>query len=299
MATKITNKIVDSNVDVSNGGRAKSWWFGKHVKPSFKYSVDSQQEYIDQYQILAKFSLKGFEYGNWLNNEERHDRLSATNESLHDLTKIMRTRNIGCDGMIGIAFGARGKSKAAAHFEPGTFMINLTKENGFGALAHEYGHAIDYFFVMFVDQDKNFASLVGGRSVQMYIKPVGGDLRKMAMDLVNQVIQNNGVKSASYQQWEQRFKNDYWFRRNEIFARTFEQFVRYKLNKNGIKNTFLSQEKYESASYLVESDMKRIVPLMDRLINEMEKFMNNKKLSFKPVKSGIKTAAKGQSKTKK
>ena len=46
---------------------------------------------------------------------------------------------------LAIAFGARGKGGALAHFEPGRNVINLTKIKGAGSLAHEWGHALDYF----------------------------------------------------------------------------------------------------------------------------------------------------------
>jgi len=56
-----------------------------------------------------------------------------------------------------LAFGARGKGgkgAAAAHYEPDTtgkvtddtVVINLTRENGPGSLAHEWFHAIDNYF---------------------------------------------------------------------------------------------------------------------------------------------------------
>ncbi|MCK5606627.1 hypothetical protein KAR91_32295, partial [Candidatus Pacearchaeota archaeon] len=45
------------------------------------------------------------------------------------------------------AFGARGAglSGAAAHYEPDRKVINLTKMNGAGSLAHEWSHAFDDF----------------------------------------------------------------------------------------------------------------------------------------------------------
>lgn len=46
---------------------------------------------------------------------------------------------------LAIAFGARGKGKALAHYEPARVVINLTKMKGAGSLAHEWGHAFDDF----------------------------------------------------------------------------------------------------------------------------------------------------------
>lgn len=46
---------------------------------------------------------------------------------------------------LAIAFGARGSGTALAHFEPARNVINLTKLKGAGSLAHEWGHALDFF----------------------------------------------------------------------------------------------------------------------------------------------------------
>lgn len=46
---------------------------------------------------------------------------------------------------LAIAFGARGKGRALAHYEPARVVINLTKMKGAGSLAHEWGHAFDDF----------------------------------------------------------------------------------------------------------------------------------------------------------
>lgn len=284
--TKIKAKLTDSNAKISSGGRAQSWWSDKPIKNSPRYESDQYSGKLEQSEIIKKYSIKGFEYGNWVNNNDRHDRLQATAESLNNLSKIIGTKNIGCDGMVGIAFGARGKSKALAHFEPNTFMINLTKEKGFGSLAHEYGHALDYFFGMYVDQSREYTSLVGGRTTRQYILPAGGALRKMAMQIVNEIIHTpDGSKSETYKRWEVNFGDaDYWFRRNEIFARFFEQWVRFKLEKKKITNTFLTKRKYESVSYLLPGDFKRVSASMDMLVKEMAAFMNNKKKSVKSYK---------------
>jgi len=46
-------------------------------------------------------------------------------------------------GRLGIALGARGRGKAAAHYEGGRGVINITRFRGGGAAAHEWGHALD------------------------------------------------------------------------------------------------------------------------------------------------------------
>lgn len=290
---KITTKLTDSNGEISTGGRAQNFWLGEPVKRSQKYEAADYPGKLDQYEIIKKYKLKGFEYGNWVSNNDRYDRLEATAESLENLAKIMGTKNIGCDGTIGIAFGARGHTKALAHFEPHTFMINLTKQKGFGSLAHEYGHALDYFFGMYVDQSREYSSLVGGHTTRMVLPLEGGTLRKQAVKIVNEITTYKGNKTATYERLEKNFAgNEYWFRRSEIFARAFEQWIRYRMDKKSIKNTFLSKQKYESASYILPVDFNRIAPEMDKLFKEMASFMNDKKKSISINGAKSKIAAK-------
>jgi hypothetical protein len=295
MAKTINTKLTDSNSKVSTGGRAQTFWANKPVKKIERYDADKYKGKLDQFEIIKKYRLKGFEYGNWVNNNDRFDFLQATAESMEDISKILHTKNIGCDGTVGVAFGARGHSGAKAHFEPGTFMINLTKENGFNSLAHEYGHALDYFFGMFVDQSHEYTSLVGGRSEKRIISDDGGSLRKMANDVVNSITTFNGAQTDTYKGLISLYgdKGGYWFRRNEIFARAFEQWMQHKLAEKKIKNTFLTKSKYENGNYMTKTDFKRVLPLMDKLIREMGAFMNNKKKSISTTRSStMKRAAR-------
>jgi hypothetical protein len=281
MRQRIEKKLVDSNEVVSKGGRVFAYWEGRGVRISGKHNVnDDDASGIDQYALISKYSLKGFEYGNWVNNNDRHDRLIATRKSLADLARVIGSTNIGLDGMVGIAFGARGKRKAIAHFEPNTFMINLTKEKGFGSLAHEYGHALDYFFGMYIDKTTRYSALSGGAITTKKVVVAKGDLRRLMNELINEIITDKSVLSQSYTNWikEVGQASEYWFRRNEIFARAFEMWVGYQMGKKGLKNTFLHQSKYDKGMYLTAKDFERILPKMNKLIREMSAFMKNKKI---------------------
>ncbi len=138
-------KYEDSNQDISNGGRLQSYWRDK-TKNKISSMAGVGFRSVDMFEIQEKYKLKGFEFGRWLTTGEREDWINACEISLRELANVIGSNNIGIDGEIGLAFGARGRNGALAHYEPGTNMINLTKEKGQGALAHEYGHALDYCF---------------------------------------------------------------------------------------------------------------------------------------------------------
>ncbi|AHJ10654.1 hypothetical protein AU083_gp58 [Escherichia phage phi191] len=80
------------------------------------------------------------QFGNYVEGPRRQADLNRAYDSLHDLAEVLNvpTKALSLNGRLGLAFGARGKGKAAAHYEPGEVAINLTKGNGPGALAHEW-----------------------------------------------------------------------------------------------------------------------------------------------------------------
>ena len=102
--------------------------------------------------ILKTFGFYGGEFGNWLNADERQQFLNLAYDSLMDLASAIGVtpRALSLGGALSIAFGARGRGGdgAAAHYEPGRVVINLTKLKGAGSLAHEWAHALDNYFGM-------------------------------------------------------------------------------------------------------------------------------------------------------
>ena len=102
------------------------------------------QEITGQH-YLDTFGFRGGEFGNWLNQNDRQASLNMGFEALKDLAAALHIsdKDIAFGGTLAIAFGARGSGNAAAHYEPLRKVINLTKMNGAGSLAHEWWHALD------------------------------------------------------------------------------------------------------------------------------------------------------------
>lgn len=103
---------------------------------------------IDSQDFIDGFGFRGVEFGNWLAGDERQRSVNLAFEALHDLAAVLKIppEALSLGGKLGLAFGARGKGRAAAHYEPGKLVINLTKMSGAGSLAHEWGHALDHYF---------------------------------------------------------------------------------------------------------------------------------------------------------
>lgn len=103
-------------------------------------------------EFASQFGFRGVEFGLWVkqgkNDKERQGMVNQAYDALMDLASILNIppRAISLNGSIGLAFGSRGKGWAAAHYEPGNLVINLTKTKGAGNLAHEWFHALDNYF---------------------------------------------------------------------------------------------------------------------------------------------------------
>jgi len=100
---------------------------------------------IDGQDYLETFGFKGGEFGNWMSQNDRQASLNMGFDALKDLADALKIsdRDISYQGALSIAFGARGSGNAVAHYEPLRQVINLTKMNGAGSLAHEWWHGLD------------------------------------------------------------------------------------------------------------------------------------------------------------
>ena len=288
-------KITDAGTYNHNGASVPIAFRGKSDQhnarrktPVGKYvDVGQGSGTEDLYAIMAKYNIKGFEFGNWVTQEERAEYVSSITPTLEDLFSILGSRNIGINRNVGVAFGARGSRGARAHYEPVYNMINLTRYNGAGSLAHEYGHALDYNLGSFLDQNKDYPALSGGRSVSATLPDnTGGQLRAY----VNQIIDSirNGKNFAKMElankeaaaQGADPVYSPYWFRRTEIFARFFEQYVCYCLYERQISSRLLVKRWTYYMSYPVyveKEDFMKIKPVADKLMKEFAAFLNSKK----------------------
>lgn len=95
--------------------------------------------------FMKKFNVRGVEFGHWVNDSSGKYHLQRSAEAFSDLAGVLGIddQDVSLNGRLAIAFGARGKGGALAHYEPDRKVINMTKYGGAGSLAHEWGHAMD------------------------------------------------------------------------------------------------------------------------------------------------------------
>jgi|GEM_PF-1021405 len=302
---KDLGKIVDEG-DVPYRGRADQYWrdklkviftpnnkeirSGAEIPKSYEYD---NLEFVENY-----FGLRAIEFGNWLSQQDRKNYLSGLGLALFDLRHILGfdAKDISLNKKVSVAFGARGRGNALAHFEPDTFSINITRysrprkgttakrnfdrtdlltaSGGVGSFAHEWGHALDYFGGTFIEKT-NSGALTGGRSER--VKPDFLLMKKNTLEglmerLINKIIWQTDKKyTAYYERLKKGRLSDYYFRRNELFARAFETYVHLKMQKKKYKNIFLAESKYDPKVYLSIAEMKKLEPDFDKLINAIKK----------------------------
>lgn len=111
-----------------------------------KANFDWLQDDASPEKYLNEFKFRGGEFGNWENQKERQINLNHAYNSFSDIALALgiSLESVSGNGKLGIAFGSRGHSRAAAHYEPDSDVINLTRMNGAGALGHEWGHFFDH-----------------------------------------------------------------------------------------------------------------------------------------------------------
>ena len=100
---------------------------------------------VNEKSFMETFAPRGVEFGNWVPQAERQEYLNKTYDAIMDFCEVVgiSPKAFFLGGRLAVAFGARGKGGALAHYEPMKEVINLTRMKGAGSLAHEWFHALD------------------------------------------------------------------------------------------------------------------------------------------------------------
>jgi hypothetical protein len=206
--------------------------------------------------FMRTFGFRGVEFGEWLNAADRQANINHAYDALFDLADALGAppKAISLGGTLGLAFGSRGRGgRAAAHYEPDTKVINLTKTKGDGTLAHEWGHALDYALSA-AGGEKQVASLkkilseyydaaYAVSSLERLMNGsswIGGNKRLGAIESGQSYVKYAYWKNANWGTLKQtKFQNegdnlgkDYWGTPVEMWARAFEAFVFDELGKS-------------------------------------------------------------------
>ena len=169
--------------------------------------------------FLSMFRPYGVEFGNW--QTDRAACLNQATDALLDLAGVVgvAASALTFGGKLALAFGARGHGKAAAHYEPGRRVINLTKTAGAGCLAHEWFHAYDHH-VAEVAGIGGFASAAGSAAGDLWLT-----MRAIPRGMITRSMEADRTRSGRY-----------WSLPEEIVARAFEAWVRSQVENDYLAN---------------------------------------------------------------
>ena len=100
---------------------------------------------------MLSAALRGVEFGNWVDGKRRQQDPNNAFDALMDMSAVLGIPLLHCHSTAVGHFWPSGlvawrRQPAAAHFEPGKVVINLTKMNGASSLGHEWWHALDDYF---------------------------------------------------------------------------------------------------------------------------------------------------------
>jgi len=138
-----------------NQAQLEEQWKGMGAKPDYRRQVNAPRQGptrregdVTPQMFQDAFGFRGVQFGNWVEGDRRQVDINEAFDAFMDLAEALGIppRAVSLDGSLGLAFGARGHAGAAAHYEPGEVVINLTKMSGPGSLAHEWFHAFDNYF---------------------------------------------------------------------------------------------------------------------------------------------------------
>ncbi|HRO35393.1 LPD38 domain-containing protein [Thauera sp.] len=194
------------------------------------------------------FGFRGVEFGNWVEQGRRQKDLNDAYDALMDMAAVLGIppKAVSLNGELGLAFGARGsggKGVAAAHYEPGKVVINLTKKEGAGSLGHEWWHALDNYFsrmrnsggymtdaldVSLADRGSDF---VANTKVRHEMIEAFGEVMR--------AIRSTALKARS-QKLDERRTKEYWTTKPEMSARAFESYLISRLQDHGASNDYLA-----------------------------------------------------------
>ena len=214
------------------------------------------------------FGFRGVQFGNYVENDRRQQDLNNAYDGLLDLAGVLNIppAAISLNGELGLAFGARGiggKGSPSAHYESGdvvgqdNVVINLTKKNGPGALAHEWWHALDNYFARMgelkakdersyiteLNRPKRKYVMQDGYQKAVDVDPKDFGVRPEVYDAFKDLVVDINAKTDLVKRsgrLDTRRTKDYYGLERELTARSFERYVIDKLAKDGYESDYLA-----------------------------------------------------------
>ena len=117
----------------------------EYIKRTGGYKIEN----ISTQAIIDNFGFNAANYGVYVDDKWSKDHTKHFLGAISDLGEMLNIdiKQMNQLGKLSIAFGAKGRAGHLAAYFPQTKDINLTKGNGDGSVAHEWGHYFDNVIV--------------------------------------------------------------------------------------------------------------------------------------------------------
>ena len=233
---ELLEKHADSFTVKSSGNTSELYIPRKKIRDL----INAPDEFnnITAHSLMSHFGFRGIQFGNALSNKERQLFVSNTYHAFQVICSILNIppKWVGFGG-LGLAFGARGFGSAAAHYEPRLNIINLTRFNGAGSIAHEFFHSID----------SRLAKKCGFAD-ELYSElpyKTGNESIQKRLNAFNAIIAACTDRSKNYykcakQLEEQKGGGNYWASNCELLARAFEAYIQDTIENEGLGSEWAS-----------------------------------------------------------
>lgn len=234
-------------------------------------------------QFLGAFGFRGVEFGNWVEGPRRQRDLNNAYDALMDMAEVLGIppQAISLNGELGLAFGARGTGgadPAAAHYESGKVVINLTKKAGPGSLAHEWLHALDNHFGK---RDAKGGFMSERRRREKEFNPQTRKMEDVQYPVRNEVFKafkaiesaaNTGEFKTRAVEMDKARSKPYWSTTVELAARAFEKYIDARLRDSGHSNDYLVNISHTSPAYPSDAELQGggIREAFDQLFQTLE-----------------------------
>lgn len=222
---------------------------------------------VTEKEFAEQFGFRGVQFGNYENQQKRQREINNSYDSFMDLAALLNVppKALSLGGTLGIAFGARGSGSAAAHYEPDLKVINITRDSGAGALAHEWFHALDNYLAQNITNASKGDFLTNVRKRRVYTKNL--ELNDALADYMWEIGRQKDFQARL------RLLGQYWKRDWEVAARIFEQYISAKIaEQNGINDYLASPQDYYLAEtpYLKEDEAKNVFPYIEKIVKALK-----------------------------
>jgi hypothetical protein len=230
---------------------------------------------ILNYDQCAEFFMKemgarAVQYGNSLKDSERFFHAKTTAEAMSDMADALDipVKSLSLDGRFAIGFGSRGTKGSLATYHPTHEILNMNKDAEYGALAHEFGHAIGYqLSAIALSKHTNLPKkkycISEIRNDLVRDQPFANFQRRFKeanSKILRRMRNDDGYKSADK-------KERAWaMSQVEGFARAWESYVARKLEKKGMKNTYLVAG-FSDWKWPTKEELDEVEPIFDELLD--------------------------------